>query len=486
MGSRRLFPKKVAAKFDKQTAVIQSDARDLPLPDESVDLIVTSPPYFSLRSYRDGGEHFEQIGDEATPQEFVDALSECMVEWRRVLKPSGSVCINLGDKYSGSGGHNNATIGAKKGRGPSSYNKEANGVRAKSLMGLPWRFAMAQIDAGWILRAEVIWSKPNGLPESVMDRVRRSHEQWFHFVKEPQYYSAIDELREPHTDISLARMKAGFKGSGYQVQAGRVDGTGVATGETSVPTPNPLGKVPGSVWTVPTEPFIVPDEARETYDLPDHFAAFPQEWPRRIILGWSPSGICSVCGEGRKPKTGVTRTPFTGDPLDQRKRTSVQGGTRKWKDTSRTITGETCACDEPTASTTPAVVLDPFGGTGTVAGVARTLGRYGISNDLSSDYNRLAIWRIWESNHFEKSYAKHLAEKQVGQPSPLETYLMSFPGIGKVSARAIVDAVGNPFSLTSDITEAKGVGAKAEGKMRDALGEFGSWVTVDDGEDITS
>ena len=135
----------------------------------------------------------------------------------------------------------------------------------------------------------------------------------------------------------------------------------------------------------------------------------------------------------------------------------------------RAIIGEQCACDEPSAPTMPAIVLDPLGGTGTVAGVARMLGRYGISNDLSADYNRLAVWRIWDSGQFEKSHEKWLAEKEVGQASALETYLMSFPGIGKISARAIVDAVGNPFTLASDITEAKGVGEKAAEGMRNAL-----------------
>ena len=177
-------PDAIVDHQDAGAAVIRHDARTLPFDDGTVDLIVTSPPYFALRSYRDDDGHYDgQIGSEATPTDFLDALDECMVEWRRVLKPSGSVWINLGDKYAGSGGHNNAGVGADPERGPSSYNKEAAGIRAKSLMGLPWRFAIRQIDAGWILRAEVVWSKPNSLPESVTDRVRRSHEQWFHFVR---------------------------------------------------------------------------------------------------------------------------------------------------------------------------------------------------------------------------------------------------------------------------------------------------------------
>jgi DNA modification methylase len=132
-----------------------------------------------------------------------------MVEMGRVLKRSGSAFINLGDKYAGTGGNNNAGVGKGieqiwEGKPVESRRlgdiRKLDGFRAKSLMGLPWRFAIRQIDAGWILRAELIWSKPNGLPESVTDRVRRSHEQWFHFVKKPRYFSAVDEIREPHAD----------------------------------------------------------------------------------------------------------------------------------------------------------------------------------------------------------------------------------------------------------------------------------------------
>lgn len=479
MANRRLFPKRVAERYDDTAAVIQADARDLPMPDRSIDLIVTSPPYFALRSYRDDGKHFEQIGGEPTPQNYVDALSACMVEWGRVLKPNGSVWINLGDKYAGSGGHNNSNIGVKEDRGPGSYVKASGHAKPKSLMGLPWRFAIAQIDAGWILRAEVVWSKPNGLPESVTDRVRRSHEQWFHFVKEAKYFSAVDEIREPHNStIWIGRDKGNSERNPNRNDAG-----GVAN------TANELGRVPSSVWTIPTEPLTVPDDVREAKNLPDHFAAFPQEWPRRIILGWSPSGICVECGEGRRPNVEKYPMEWTESPtMGGRTDTRPDGGYRPASGTmirppSTRIVGEQCACDEPTAPTTKSVILDPFGGTGTVAGVARTLNRYGISNDLSADYNRLAVWRIWESGHFERGHDKYLSEKAVGLTTPLETYLMSFPGIGKVSARAIVDTVGNPFTLTGDITEAKGVGVKAVEKVREALGEFGSWVTVEGDDD---
>ncbi len=420
---------------DEQVAVIRHDARQLPLEDGSVDLIVTSPPYFALRSYRDDGEHYDgQIGSEDTPDLFLDALDECMTEWGRVLKPSGSVWINLGDKYVSQGsGHRfsysdpekaKASRGGIKGQGETIDVDEATtGVRAKSLIGLPWRFAIRQIDAGWILRAEVIWDKPHGLPESVTDRVRRSHEQWFHFVKEPRYFSGVDEIREPqkypdHSSIGKDPNPEGTRWAGRQLESG-------ARGDDrAIRTLDPLGRLPGSVWQIPSEPLLIPDDTRQLLDLPDHFAAFPQEWPRRIITGWAPTGICSVCGEGRRPVVNVEYEQYADRATNRRVTgTEALGDSGHGRPGSaeaphgdahalRSIERYACACPTPDAPTTPAVILDPFGGTGTVAGVAKTLGRFGISNDLSESYNRLTIWRITQSGHFTKTEQRAWADRQ--------------------------------------------------------------------------
>src|SRR5699024_9907254 len=187
---------------DNLITIYRANVLNLPLADDSVDLVVTSPPYFGLRSYQDGGEHYDgQIGAEPTPAEFVDALISATREMVRVLKPSGSIWVNLGDKY--------ATAGTRRGneegivdsdtRTATHYMPRPAGYPNKSLMGIPWRYAIRCIDdLGLILRAEVVWSKPNGLPESATDRVRRSHEQWFHFTLNPRYYSAVDEVREAY------------------------------------------------------------------------------------------------------------------------------------------------------------------------------------------------------------------------------------------------------------------------------------------------
>ena len=915
--------------------ILRGNALALALADESVDLIVTSPPYFGLRSYQDGGEHYAgQIGDEPTPAEFVDALIAATAEMVRVLKPSGSIWVNLGDKYAASGGGGAGSSDGTTGRGPRPA-RRLSGIPAKSLMGIPWRYAIRCIDdLGLILRAEVIWclsggarvyartatgdrpimlrdlvrayrpedvhlwngerwtqvlgwnktpdddgaleielrtgerigctpghkwptqrgviradeirvgdviettrlpepeqprtpallpdedigwlvglyiaegsrsgrmvqiaghlneterharlariakaldgqcnvyqtsengstcnlsgsvilgvldryispgtaktkrlraaawqrsdtflravvegylsgdghfdakndrwrlgftandewaadlrtiaarlgsklslrravhtsrgrqfpgwrgewrwtrsahhnakqdgevvairasrardfydvgvadephlfalasgvlthnSKPNGLPESVTDRVRRSHEQWFHFTKEPRYFSAVDEIREAHlapnrsgtnpkhesapfaagipahTSLSTTqpnplgklpssvweiehdsenvvrhvlsaistgsltieegeriltgvRQWTGSNGSGARSTRAVNAGSGLAasplpdtansgstdaassgtespthsltepyprvvcnsttyaepghvcdlnisspsasattscadprpsqpstpprptaetatSSATSTPTDRqteavcaesaceprtdaPTGErraapqpdVPGSVWTVATEPLHVP----ESLGI-DHFAAFPTEFPRRIIQGWSPRGICVECGEGRRPTS--ERDPIDPRFLASNKRGDGRGnvevrgvsqssilrtGLQAGQSPATRITGEACACPEPTAPTRPAVVLDPFGGTGTTALVAKALGRHGISNDMSADYCRLAGWRTTDPKQLAKAARRPFvppAEQTEGQLDLLE------------------------------------------------------------------
>ena len=385
----------------------QADALRLPLADDSVDLVVTSPPYFALRSYRDGDEHYDgQIGSEASPQEFLEALWAATVEMVRVVKPSGSIFVNLGDKYAGSGGHNNAGVGGT-GRGPSTYTKASGHARPKSLMGLPWRYAIGCIDdLGLILRSEIVWAKPNGLPESVTDRVRRSHEQWFHFTLEPRYFSAIDEIREAYTSPPAKAQKS------------KAAESGATLNPTLNPTHdlehNPLGKPPGSVWSIPSEPLQVPDHLGV-----DHFAAFPQEWPRRLILGWCPQEVCSECGEGRAPvvELDADYAAFREATGGWKPDRIADDGANRPVGTARptpkhTITGYACACPDNTAPSTPGVVLDPFAGTGTVSMVAKALGRTGIGIDLSADYLRLANWRVFESGHAAKTMRRTNQERQ--------------------------------------------------------------------------
>jgi hypothetical protein len=141
----------------------------------------------------------------------------------------------------------------------------------------------------------VIWSKPNGLPESVQDRVRRSHEQWFHFTREPRYFSAVDEIREPHGDAARTT-----RADGDNTPCGHLHARLVADNTALDTAQEPRNQPPRQA------PRLRLDDPDRTAHRPrhlgvDHFAAFPMEWPRRIIQGWSPAGICVECGEGRRP-----------------------------------------------------------------------------------------------------------------------------------------------------------------------------------------
>jgi DNA modification methylase len=426
--------------------VLRGDARRLPLPDGCVDLIVTSPPYFGLRDYGYAG----QIGSEATPGEWLEALWACTAEWVRVLKPEGSLFVNLGDKYS-NGGRTWYAPGTKHlGETIATVTRPDDGAAPKSLLGLPWRYAIGCMDRlGLILRAEVIWAKPNGLPESVTDRVRRAHEQVFHFTRQPRYYAAVDEIREPHTErwgrIDRTRGRRNINPDGTPC-GGMVE------------QPNPLGQLPGSVWeinegdtlitsilravaagaitieegerlwTSACEPASAPTTPGDVWSIPssplqvparlgvDHFAAFPPALVRPIVLGWSPPGVCTACGQGRRPvvhrevefSSGSGRAGRTPQGKYEGSVQAVSGtyDIRMGPVTRNTITGYACACPEPDAPSRPSLVVDPFGGTGTTALVASAYGRHAITVDLSADYCRLAAWRV--SDPGERARAREL------------------------------------------------------------------------------
>jgi len=403
----------------------------LPLADGTVDLIVTSPPYWGLRSYQDGGEHYDgQLGSEPSAREFLAALWAVTAECWRVLRPTGSMWVNLGDKRSGSGAPGTTSgLSAKSTLGPKAratprnapvqgdrsgitggYKQHGFG-RARSKMLLPHRWAIGCEDGhadpdgiGWIVRQDQVWAKPNGLPEPVKDRTRDSHEYWFHLAKEPGFYADLNPIRTPyadktHTVQSLATVQ-GDRGDRDNSHRG-ADSYATVDVTDRRDTLNPLGATPRSVWSIATEPLATPDHL----DI-EHFAAFPTEWPRRLILGWSPPGICTECDGPRRSTSSSRHEPYRpGGSTGRAKRqdlTGAKGGgfnTADYPQTRKvtTITGEACDCPDATAPTRPAVVLDPFGGTGTTAMVARALGRHGITVDLSADYNQLATWRIFHS-----------------------------------------------------------------------------------------
>lgn len=417
--------------WDPMPLLVQGNARKLPLANESVNLIVTSPPYFGLRSYSDGGEHYTgQIGSEPTWQEYLDNLLECTREMMRVLKPSGSIWLNLGDKFAGSGGGGQGSSDGLPGR-HARPNRRGSEIPEKSLHLLPHRYAIRCIDElGLIVRQDQIWAKVNGLPESVTDRTRREHEYLFHMVKSLRYYSAVDEIREPTQcrpgQMTWEQRKARGDDTRQGEQRGTFGGGGMAENE--------LGKLPGSVWSIASQPLNVPDhisharccDGRKRSGCENelnHYAAFPFALVRPIILGWSPREVCTACGEGRRPIIHKSIRPlqntYNGRPLSKVPGASrIDCRTGVPSATEVTITDYACSCPGTVAPVTTGVVLDPFGGTASAALVAAMNGRTGISVDASWDYTDLiARWRIHDPK--ERARAAGFDSKAVARIHPV-------------------------------------------------------------------
>jgi DNA modification methylase len=250
------------------------------LPDASVDCCVTSPPYFGLRDYGEEG----QYGLEASPAEYVETMRALFAEVHRVLADDGTLWLNLGDSYVSSGaiGRNDAgrnfTGGGGNRLGSGNPGKQGafavtHTLPAKNLLGIPWRTAFALQDDGWILRNDIIWAKPNAMPESVTDRLSTKHEHMFMFSKSPRYWFALDPIREAPTDRKV--QPSDFTKAAEPWGSG----TGLAI-HTGTRLPHESGRNPGDVWSIPTQPF---SEA--------HFAVMPQALASRAIqAGCKPDG----------------------------------------------------------------------------------------------------------------------------------------------------------------------------------------------------
>lgn len=239
------------------------------LPAGSVDCIVTSPPYFGLRDYGVEG----QIGAEPTPGQFVASLVDVFHEARRVLADDGTLWMNLGDSYSagGQGGNRGGRLGGGAHADMVPKPTRVPGFAPKNLLGIPWRVAFALQDDGWILRNEVIWHKPNAMPESVTDRLSGRHEHLFMFSKAERYWFDLDPIREPHAESTVSA--ATRKRIPYAAPGQRPN--------TKTRGMHDAGANPGDVWSINTRPF--PGA---------HFAVFPPEIPERCIqAGCKPGGV---------------------------------------------------------------------------------------------------------------------------------------------------------------------------------------------------
>lgn len=247
------------------------------MPAAAVDCCITSPPYFGLRDYGDP----RQYGMEATPAEYVERLRVLFAEVWRVVTDDGTLWVNLGDCYAG-----------KANGGPTRDRHRGHGHRAgivtkqrnllahapyKSMLGLPWRLAFALIDDGWALRNDIIWHKPNATPESVIDRLRSSHEHVFLLTKSPQYWFDLDAVKV-RTEGRASGNLHEYAGSASRPRPDqRFGGNPGSTLHSGAPD----SRNPGDVWTIPTRGF---PEA--------HFATMPPALAERCVqAGCKPGGV---------------------------------------------------------------------------------------------------------------------------------------------------------------------------------------------------
>ena len=389
---------------DTRYEIIQGDCiKSLKaLPSDSIHCCITSPPYFGLRNYN-GGE--EEIGQEETVEGYVEKMVEVFREVKRVLRPDGTFWLNLGDSYMAQKNVSPPpqTIGGQRGM-PSDFvpsnRRDQKGLKQKDLIGIPWRVAFALQADGWWLRQDIIWSKPNPMPESVADRCTRAHEFIFMFSKKPHYF--------------------------YDNEAIKDDAITGANGK----------KNKRSVWSVNTKGY-----------KGAHFAVYPEDLVLPCVrAGTSEGGCCSHCGspyerqmvdptEGLKPVEAIERKGIMLSPEDSAivqwleanggdYRISVEGekhaenwdevpipngrrGELKRKGYTLLHWGvnsvdegwhPTCTCslkNEGTKSV-PCTVLDPFNGSATTGVVSLKEGRRYIGLELNPDYVALSHKRIAE------------------------------------------------------------------------------------------
>lgn len=257
------------------------------LPSSSVDCVVTSPPYFAVRDYGQSG----QIGQEATVDGWVQGLRAVCAELARVLKPTGSLWLNLGDSYARS---------------------SAEGATPKSLLLGPERLALALIADGWCLRNKVVWAKPNPMPTSVGDRLSCTYEVVYFFTRSRHYFFDLDAVRVPLRSRQRPATGAtrAYPPSAAQTARTRNPNGGLSRLRAAGRTGHPLGKNPGDVWTLPTAGY-----------RGAHFAVYPAALAERPIRAGCPASVCQTCGRpdvrapcgcNARSRPGLVLDPFMG------------------------------------------------------------------------------------------------------------------------------------------------------------------------------
>lgn len=387
--------------------LIHGSATSIPVPDKSVHCVVTSPPYWGLRAYTgddqkctwdsgwEGG-----LGLEPTPELYTQNIVEVFREIKRVLRDDGTVWLNIGDSYNGSGGAGGDYNKGGMRDGQTRYpGRNIDSLKPKDLVGVPWRVAFALQSDGWYLRNEIIWHSPNKMPEGgARDRCSRDHETVFLLSKKPHYYYDINAIRVPHKTLEEEMQRSDFFDVHDYNQS--ADETGkVRRGRRMSEDFNIIGRNERTVWSINTVGYSG-----------SHSATFPPDLPEKCIkAGTSERGVCPKC---LSPWKRVVKREFTGEynkeeALKQRERMKgvISGGLDKvtlgrTNDVKRFTEGWEATCECVIIDTTtnisaipdpiPATVLDPFCGSGTTVMVARNLGRSGIGVDISAEYLVLA------------------------------------------------------------------------------------------------
>lgn len=336
--------------------------------DGSIDCVITSPPYFQMRQYG----HPAQLGLEPTIDAWVANLREMLRDLGRVLKPSGSVWLNLGDSYS---------------------RHTRSGAPAKSLLLGPERLSLKLLEDGWIVRNKVVWAKTNPLPSPVRDRLSGTWEVLYFLTRSGRYFFDLDAVRVPHRSTRPPKRQR-QPGRVYPAPGAGAPSWGAAggTGNRSLGEMNdrgevghPLGKNPGDVWPIGTASFRGP-----------HFATFPRKLIEPPLLATCPEKACVGCGQ-----------PWRREPLRRLGRLAVRGELR-----------QSCACE---SGWMPGLVLDPFLGVGTVALAAIKHRRDWLGIELNRDYATLAEQRIEAARVDGQDETSELSKRRPREPDGTQT-----------------------------------------------------------------
>lgn len=342
-----------------------------------------------------------QIGLEKTPEEYVEHLVQVFREVKRVLRDDGTLWLNLGDSYCSTAPGTNgdplhvrgilAGVRRKTAEARRKYRPNTPaGLKPKDLVGIPWRVALALQRDGWYLRSDIIWSKPNAMPESVTDRPSKAHEYIFLLTKSRKYFFDNEAVKE----LAINDRKRGAHSRSHVPGGG--DNSGLSHGEFE-------WRNIRSVWEMTTSGFA-----------DAHFATFPLELPERCIkAGTSEKGCCAKCGAPLRRIVETLSTvavPRGSVPSSHRANVNKQPQQAGITSRSRTVGWKpTCKCNADLAK---CIVLDPFSGAGTTCLVALRLGRSAVGIELSAEYAAMAQDRIYGDSPLSIWYEKAIGESR--------------------------------------------------------------------------